>query len=250
MGAMSAAGRHRRRLGAALAAPAAMLLMALVIGPSLAALALSFSDYRLGMGWADWVGGENYVRLAEDRSIARSLSNTLIFVAVVAPLSIFGALWIAILVSSVGSAGRLFQTIFVLPVTATLVAMATAWEVVLHPTFGVFNAFLSAIGISPQRFLSDPDLALGTLAAIAVWKLLGYNVVLFLAGMATIDRNLYDAAALDNADGGWRRFELVTWPMLGPVTVFVTVITLIRTLSEFELVAVLTQGGPDGATEM
>jgi multiple sugar transport system permease protein len=128
--------------------------------------------------------------------------------------------------------------------------MATAWEVLLHPSFGLANAVLRLAGLPAQRFLSDPDLALWTLAAIAIWKMLGYNVLLFLAGLATIDPRLYEAAALDGAERGWRRFTLVTWPMLAPVTLFVTVITLIRAFGEFELVAVLTNGGPDGATEM
>jgi len=79
---------------------------------------------------------------------------------------------------------------------------------------------------------------------------MGYNVLLFIAGMATIPRDLYEAAAIDGADRGWKRFTLVTWPMLGPVTLFVTTITLIRAFSEFETVAVLTSGGPNGATDM
>ncbi|MCL3883384.1 sugar ABC transporter permease [Marivita sp. GX14005] len=246
----SAETRARRRFGAVLALPAALLLLMLVIGPSLIALGLSVTDYRLGMDEVQWVGAENYARLIDDTGLRQSIVNTVSFVLVVAPLSVLGGLWVAVLVAGAGRLQGLFQTVFFLPVTATLVAMATAWEVVLHPSFGMLNALLETLGLPAQRFLSDPDLALWTLAAIAVWKMLGYNVLLFLAGMATIDRQLYEAAALDGAEDGWRRFTLVTWPMLAPVTLFVTVITLIRALGEFELVAVLTNGGPDGATEM
>ncbi len=250
MTAITAEARHRRRFGALLASPAAALLLLLVIGPSFAALGLSVTDYRLGMPGADWVGARNYVRLGADPGLKGSIANTLAFVAVVAPVSVLGGLWVAVLVAGLGRWRGAMQTVFFLPVTATLVAMATAWEVVLHPTFGMANALLEIFGLPTQRFLSDPDLALWTLAAIAVWKMLGYNVLLFLAGMASIDRQLYEAAALDGAEAGWRRFALVTWPTLAPVTLFVTVITLIRALGEFELVAVLTNGGPDGATEM
>ena len=170
--------------------------------------------------------------------------------AVVAPVSIFAALWLAVLVTAQGRLRGLFQTIFFLPVTATLVAMATAWEVVLHPTFGMVNTVLASLGFAKVRFLSDPHTALWTLAFIGIWKLLGYNILLFLAGMSTIPADLYEAAAVDGADAGWKRFTLVTWPMLAPVTLFVTVITLIRSFSEFETIAVLTQGGPNGATDM
>lgn len=101
-----------------------------------------------------------------------------------------------------------------------------------------------------MRFLSDPETALWSLAALGIWKMDGYNVLLFVSGLATIPRDLFEAAAVDGADGGWGRFTMVTWPMLGPVTLFVTVITLIRAVSEFETIAVLTLGGPNGATTM
>lgn len=241
---------HRRRIGAALALPAALLLFVLLIGPSLSVLALSLTDYRFGMPGAGFVGLSNYVDLAGDARVRQSLLNTLIYVAVVAPASVGLGLWLAVLIAGERRFRSLIQTVYFLPVTATLVAMATAWEVVLHPSFGMVNVALSAVGFEKQRFLSDPDLALGTLAFIGVWKMVGYNVLLYIAGLATIDRELYEAAAIDGADEGWSRFAAVTWPMLGPVTLFVCVITLIRSVSEFETVAVLTSGGPNGATDI
>lgn len=247
---MSADLRHRRRVGALLALPGAALLLALLILPSIAVLALSFTDYQFGMPGAAFVGWRQYAALGSDAGLRNSLVNTALYVAIVAPVSIGGALWLAVLLQGQGRLRPLFQTVFFLPVTATLVAMATAWEVVLHPSFGIANTALSWLGFERVRFLTDPSTALGTLAAIGVWKMLGYNILLFLAGLATIDRQLYEAAALDGADRGWSRFTLVTLPTLAPVTLFVTVITLIRSVSEFETVAVLTQGGPSGATEM
>lgn len=241
---------HRRRVGASLALPAAALLVALLIVPSAGVLVLSLTDYQFGMPGFGWVGLRNFATLLRDPGVRNSLGNTIAYVAVVAPVSIVAALWLAVLVVAQGRLKGLFQTVFFLPVTATLVAMATAWEVVLHPTFGMVNSALAAMGFDKVRFLSDPDTALWTLAFIGVWKMTGYNVLLFLAGMATIPNDLYEAAAIDGADRGWSRFTMVTWPMLGPVTLFVTVITLIRALSEFEMIAVLTLGGPNGATEM
>ncbi|WP_062205567.1 carbohydrate ABC transporter permease [Aureimonas sp. AU12] len=247
---MSAALRHRHRVGAMLAFPAAFFLVALLIGPSIAVLGLSLTDYQFGMPGFDWVGTAQYAALASDPGLRNSLANTAVYVLTVAPVSVAGAFWLALLLQGQGRLRPLFQTVFFLPVTATLVAMATAWEVVLHPSFGIANAALTLLGFETVRFLSDPRTALGTLAVIGVWKMLGYNVLLFLAGLATIDRQLYEAAALDGADRGWGRFTLVTFPTMAPVTLFVTVITLIRSVSEFETVAVLTQGGPSGATDM
>lgn len=253
MASRSAFGQEKarqRRVGTALALPAGVLLAALLFIPSASVLALSLTDYQFGMADFRWVGLDNYAAMLADPGVRNSFANTLIYVAVVAPASIFGGLWLAVLIAGQGRLRGLFQTVFFLPVTATLVAMATAWEVVLHPTFGMVNVALSSLGLEKQRFLSDPDLALATLAFIGVWKMLGYNILLFLAGLATIDRELYEAAAIDGADQGLKRFVMVTWPMLGPVTLFVCVITLIRSVSEFETIAVLTRGGPNGATQM
>jgi multiple sugar transport system permease protein len=245
-----AAPTEHRAIGAALASPAALLLIALLFAPSGAALLFSFTDYQFGMPEFGFVGFANYRALLDDPRVLNSLLNTFLYVAVVAPVSIVLGILIAVLLEGQGRMRGLFRAAFFLPVTATLVAMATAWEVLLHPSFGLANTVLAALGLSPRRFLTDPDLALWSLAAIGVWKLVGYNVLLFAAGIATIPRELYEAAAVDGADTGWNRFVLITWPLLGPVTLFVATITLIRAFSEFETVAVLTSGGPNGATDM
>jgi len=247
---VTAGERQRRRFGAWLAAPAALTLTALLLAPTAAVLTLSFTDYALGGGDATWIGLANYTRALTEPAIRASLVNTAIYTVLVAPLSIGGALWIALVIRSLGRVGLGLQTVFFLPVTATIVALATAWEAVLHPSFGIVNALLGLLNVDRVRFLSDPDLVLATLAAIGVWKTLGFNVILYLAGLASIDRALYEAAALDGAEEGWRRFSLVTWAALAPVTLFVTIVTLIRTVSEFETVAVLTQGGPNGASDI
>ncbi|MEO1694075.1 MAG: sugar ABC transporter permease [Pseudomonadota bacterium] len=247
---MSVVRRDQIRAGWLLSAPAWALLLTLLILPSAAVLGLSVTDYQFGGGAPRWVGLDNYAALLDDRTVRTSLWNTVVYVAVVAPIAVFAALWIAVLIADLGRVGGVLRTVFFLPVTATIVAIATAWEVVLHPSFGMVNVVLDLFGVDKQRFLGNPDLALGTVMTIGVWKMLGYNILLFLAGIGTIDRRLYEAAALDGADDGWRRFTLVTWPMLAPVTLFVSTITLIRSFSEFETVAVLTLGGPNGATEV
>ncbi len=242
--------RSRRRAGALLAAPAGLLLFALLFLPSSLVLVLSLTDYQFGMSGFDWIGGDNYVRMWDDPRFRQSLTNTGLYVAIVTPVSIVAALGLAILIEAQARVRGLLRTVFFLPVTATLVAMATAWEVVLHPSFGMVNTALAAFGFDKERFLSDPNLALGTLAFIGIWKMVGYNVLLYIAGLSTLPADLYEAASIDGADRGWKKFTLVTWPLLAPVTLFVTVITLIRAVSEFETIAVLTNGGPNGATEM
>lgn len=236
------------RAGLVLAAPATLLLIALLIGPSAMVLLLSFTDASLGLAGARFVGLSNYLRMVTDPGFSVSLRNTALYVLAVVPASIGGGLLVALLISQRSVLARLYRTAYFLPVAATLVSLSTAWEVILHPTFGFANAVLGMLGMAPVRFLSDPATAIYSLAAIGIWQAIGFNMFLFLAGLSTIPRDLYEAAAIDGADSGYRRFFLVTWPMLAPVTLFVTVITIIRAFSVFETVAVLTQGGPMKST--
>ena len=238
------------RAGLLLAGPAFGLLLLLVLVPSSIVLLLSLTDYEFGMGSPRFVGLANYGTLLTDPRLRQSLSNTLLYVVLVAPASVFLAMGLAVLMERAGWLKHLYRAVFFLPVTSTLVAMATAWGLLLHPSFGLVNTVIASLGFPKLRLLSDPGLALYTLAGIGVWKQTGFNVLLFVAGLATIPRDLYEAAAVDGADRGWSRFCMVTWPMLGPVTMFVSVITLIRTVSEFDTVAVLTNGGPIGATNL
>ena len=128
---------------------------------------------------------------------------------------------------SVGMATCL-RTAYFMPVVSTLVAMATVWQMLLHPTLGLVNQVLAQSGLPGQEWLSDQDLVLYTLAVIGIWETVGYNMVLFLAGLAVIPRHLYDAAEIDGASHGWEKFWTVTWPMLGPTTLFVMVVTATR----------------------
>jgi multiple sugar transport system permease protein len=239
---------QKRRAGLVLAAPAAILLILLLLLPSSAVLYLSLTDYELGFRTYNHVGLANYRAMFADPAFRQTLANTFIYVAAVAPASVILALVFALMIEARSRGSASYRIALFLPVTATLVAMATAWEVLLHPTFGFVNTLLALFGLDKVRFFADPDVALYAIAAIGIWKQIGFNLVLFLAGLATIPRDLYEAAALDGADAGLRRFQLVSWPMLGPVTVFVVVITLIRAFSEFETIAVLTDGGPVRST--
>lgn len=183
-------------------------------------------------------------------SAARSLANTFAYVAVVLPGAVLLSLLIAILVHRRTRTRSFYEVVYFLPVTSTLIAMATVWQFLLHPRIGPVNAVLRGIGVGELAFLSDPALVLPTLAAIGIWQMLGFNMILFLAGLSAIPRDLYDAAEIDGAHGAIDRFLRVTWPMLGPTTMFVTVTTSITAFKVFDTVAVMTRGGPMGASEV
>jgi len=234
----------------ALTLPAAIAYVLMLLLPALATAALAFTDFELGMDGFRWIGLGNFAEMLGDRGFLQSLRNTLIYVGLVTPGSIAGALLLALAIEA-GTRGRtLFRAVFFLPVVSLSVAMAAAWQYLLHPTIGPLNAVLRGVGIDGPAWLSSSDTVLLSLAGIGIWENLGFNLVLFLAGLTAIPRELYAAAAVDGVPSAWERFRLVTWPLLGPTTLFVLTITMIRAVRVFDTVAVLTQGGPNKASQV
>lgn len=249
----------RRRMREALtdmllAGPATVAMLVLIFTPALIVGVLSFTDYLFGAAEFNWVGLDNYVTLFTDEVGRRAVINTLIYVSVVMPFSIILSLAAAVGIQSVGrwSVGmaNFLRTAYFMPVAATLVAMATVWQMLLHPNLGLVNQVLALVNIPGQEWLSDRSIVLFTLAVIGIWETIGYNLILFLAGLATIPQSLYDAAAIDGANRGWEKFWTVTWPLLGPTTLFVLVVTATRSFRVFETVATLTNGGPGFASDV
>jgi multiple sugar transport system permease protein len=247
-----AKARHgsRARPALAMVAPAFALMCLLLLGPLLGVVALSFTDYQLGSPTFAWIGLSNYQDMFADRVFWISLRNTLTYVAIVVPVAVALGLAVALLIESGTSLRSWYRTIYFLPVMATLIAMSIVWEFMLHPQFGLINGLLQSLGLEGHSWLQDRRTALYALCVIGVWQALGFNMVLFLAGLTSIPRQLYDAAEIDGAGGAWARFRLVTWPMLGPTTVFVVVITGIRSFQVFDTVHVLTKGGPSKSSEV
>jgi multiple sugar transport system permease protein len=239
-----------RLTGAAFAAPAFLLLLLVTLLPLLVLFYLGLTDYELGAIEARFVGLANLTKAFADPIIRRSLSNTLIYVAIVLPGAVFLGLLIAILVHGRRRTRGFYEVAYFLPVTSTLIAMATVWQFLLHPRLGPVNGVLRWLGLPEVAFLSDPAWALPTLAAIGIWQLLGFNMVLFLAGLSAIPKDLYEAAEIDGCASGLDRFLTITWPLLGPTTMFVIVTTSITAFKVFDTVAVMTRGGPMGSSEV
>ncbi len=247
--------RRRAPVGEALAGlmltlPAAIAFLLLLLLPTLAAIVLAFTDYELGAPSLAWIGLGNFAELWDDRGFRQSLRNTLVYTAIVVPASIGGALALALLIEALTKGRALYRAVFFLPVVSLPVAMATAWQYLLHPTIGPLNAMLREAGLNGPAWLTSSDTVLISLAAIGVWEAIGFNLVLFLAGLTAIPRELHQAAETDGVASSWERFRLVTWPLLGPTTLFVVTITMIRGVRTFDSVAVLTQGGPNRASEV
>jgi multiple sugar transport system permease protein len=242
--------RHEALAGWLLSAVAVFMMWAVLIGPCIAVAVIALTDWVFGMPTMSFVGTENFSELLADRVFWISLRNTVIYVALLVPISVALGLGAALLIDGAAFGQRAYTAIYFLPVTATLLATALAWEFAFHPSVGWINQAFGFLGFSRVDWMKDPDVVLYSLVIIGVWQALGLNMVLYLAGLRAIPRELYEAASVDGADGSWERFRRVTWPMLGAANVFVVTITMIRSFQVFDTVQVLTDGGPNKASSV
>lgn len=233
-----------------LAAPAVFFLFVLFFVPMIGVFIIALTDWQFGARSLSFVGLANFREVFADHGFRTSLFNTVIYVLIVVPGTLVLGLLTALLIESGNSCRSFYRAVHFLPFMATLTAMAIAWEALLHPTIGLVNQTLAAIGLPTANWLRDDKTALPVLAVIDIWQNLGYAMVLFLAGLKSIPQDLYDAADVDGADLWLDRLCTVTLPMLGPVSMFVVIVVALRAFESFDTVKVLTQGGPGHASEV
>lgn len=233
-----------------LAAPAFVLLLILFILPVLAVFVIALTDWQFGAQTLAFAGLRNFAELLADPTFRTSLVNTVLYVLIVVPGTVGLGFLVALLIEAAPSLRAFYRAVHFLPFMATLAAMAIAWEALLHPTIGLVNQALATIGLPTANWLRDRTTVLPVLAAIGIWQNLGFAMVLFLAGLKGIPRDLYDAADIDGADGILDRLRTVTLPLLGPVSMFVVIVTALKAFEVFDTVQILTQGGPGHTSEV
>ena len=235
-------------IGWAFALPFVVVFVLFVAGPVIASLLLSFTnfglrDLRNPLG-TSVIGIENYTALLGDGRFWTALFNTAYFVIVGVPLTLILGLGAALALNRGIDRFRVaFRVGYYLPVVTSIVAIAVVWRYVLNPDVGLVNLTLSGLGIQGPNWLGDPVLAMPSIIAMAAWRNLGFAMIVFLAGLQTIPRTLYEAASMDGA-GKWASFRHVTLPLLRPTILFIVVITTIGYLQLFEEPFVMTDGGP------
>lgn len=246
----TAAERAQMRLAYTLVTPATLLIVLIYVIPITIVFGMSLTDYSLVSNYYEFVGLDNYSRMLEDEPFRNAVWNTFVYAAFLMPLAFGLGLIIAIAIQDRKQFRSVLEVIYFLPVTATLTAMALVWAALMDSRQGVLNGTLELVGIPGLNWLGSETLVLISLAIISLWALIGFNMILFLAGLIAIPKSLYDAAAIDGADGAIDKFLKVTWPMLGPTAMFVAVTNSITAFKIFDTVAVLTQGGPHRASEV
>ncbi|TWI65256.1 multiple sugar transport system permease protein [Pseudoduganella lurida] len=241
-----------RRAAWCFVAPALIAIAVFFFLPVGAALVMSLTDFDI-YALADlrnlrFVGLRNYIELLQTPLFWRALANTFYFVIVGVPLSMAASLGAALLLDArVTWLKGLFRTVYFAPVVTSLVAVAVIWRYLLHTRYGMVNYVLSWFGIGPVDWLGDPAWGMPAIILFAVWKNFGYNMIILLAGLQSIPRDLYEAAEIDGA-GGWAQFRYVTWPMLGPTLLMVSILSMSGYFQLFAEPYVMTQGGPVQST--
>ncbi|MFD0695195.1 carbohydrate ABC transporter permease [Paenibacillus sp. GCM10027628] len=243
--------RHESLAGFLFVSPMLIGVTILTLLPIIATFVLSFADWNFvaGLKGLKWVGAANFTKLFTDEVFIKSLSNNLIFLITV-PVYMMISLVLAILINKYVYWKSFFKVAYFMPYISSTVAVAIVWMVLFHPSAGPVNQFLMSIGIhNPPKWLADPLFALSSVMMISVWISIGFNMIIYMAGLQSIPKDLYEAAEIDGA-GAWVRFTRITFPILSPTSFFLLVTGIISTFKVFELIAVTTSGGPLNSTSM
>jgi multiple sugar transport system permease protein len=228
--------------------PAIGVLGVFVIYPIIAAGYISLTSWNGFDPVKEFIGLDNYIRLGQDPQFWNSLMVTSIYALGVCTLSVATGLTVALLLDAPLRGRGFYRGIYFLPAVTSSVAAAIVWKYMLDRA-GFVNSLLADIGIQGPDWLSDRWLALGALTLLTVWKNVGFNAILYLTALQTLPESVFEAAQIDGASW-WKRLRYMTIPLLAPMTFFVVVQGLITSFQAFDLVFVLTGGGPSGGTEV
>jgi multiple sugar transport system permease protein len=228
--------------GIAFVGPLIVGLIVFTYGPVVyaARLSLSKGDY---IGTPEWVGLGNYVRAVNDELFWKAIKNTAYYVVGVVPLGIALSLILAMAMNQELRGIVFYRAIFFLPTITASVAVSMMWMWMYNPQFGVINSLLKMIGLKGPKWLASPDWAMPAIMIMAIWRGLGYNMLLFLAGLQGIPKELHEAAEIDGANV-LQRFLHVTFPLLSPTTFMLIVLSIIGGFQVFEYSYIMTHGGP------
>ncbi|HML20225.1 MAG TPA: sugar ABC transporter permease [Aggregatilinea sp.] len=248
-GIVHAVKRRETRYGYLFMLPSMITLSVFVFWPIVQSFILSLQKWQLNGKETVWVGFDNYRRLFEDVRVQGAFTNTLQYTAVVVPASLIIALLLALALNERVPGRTIFRAAFFLPVIASFAIIAIVWRFLLNPDIGLLAYWSSQAGIPTRAWLRDVRYAMPAVMIISIWKNLGFNMVILLAGLQGIPDVYYEAAKVDGASR-WARFRHVTMPMLRPTWTFVLIISIISSFQVFDQVWVLTpRGGPLHSTE-
>lgn len=230
-------------------APSLVFLAAFTYWPIMRSLMYGFFDVQLGSTEIFFVGWENYQRLWHDALFWRSLRNTVVYMVVTVPTSIALALVLAVALDRKLRGTALYRAIFFYPVMVPSVAAGMVWVFLYAPGYGPINGLMEMLGLPKLEWLYDQQWALPAIIFMSIWKYAGYFMLILLAALQLVPRDLYEAARLDGVSG-FRQLVHITVPLISPTLYFVVIIGVLHSYQIFDYVFVMTQGGPADATNV
>lgn len=222
--------------------PSLIGLIVFVVYPLFRSLYLSMTDWDF-VHKANFIGLQNYIDMFSDRKFIRVFNNTLFFVVITVPVLVILPMILATMMNQKIRGIRFFRAVYFIPVIASALAVGLIWQWLFNGEFGMVNYVLKLIGIKGPDWLTDKKYAIRAVIFVHIWKSLGYNMMLFLAGLQGIPREYYEVAELEKITI-WKKFRYITVPLLKPTTVFVATTTMIGAFQVFDQVVVMTGGGP------
>ncbi len=229
--------------------PTLIIFLTFILFPVIFSFYLSFHEWNMFSSEATYIGLENYKRMFQSEEFWSVLKNTAIYTLGTVPLNMSLALLVAMALNKKIKGKKFLRTAFFAPVIISPVAAAVIWRWIYDPNYGLLNYSISFLGVDSINWLNDPTAAMFALIIMGVWKTFGINMVLFSAGLQGIPETYYEAAEIDGA-GRWSKFWKITVPMLAPTTFFIMIMSMISSFQVFDLVYVLTSGGPLGSTKV
>lgn len=224
-----------------------LLLNVFALGFSLY-LSLSDWDMLSGVQGIEFTGLDNYIKMFHDPTIIQAIKNNLIYMVLTVPIPIAIALVLSVLIHNSVFFKSYFKVAFFIPYISSIIAVAAVWSALFHPSLGPINQFLMDLGISnPPKWLVDPKTSLLAISIISSWAGLGYTIIIYMAGLTNISNEIYEAADIDGA-GAMKKFFAITVPMLRPTTFFLLITMLIGSFKVFDIIAFLTEGGPNNSS--
>jgi multiple sugar transport system permease protein len=242
--------RSNERIGYLFILPSLIHLVVFLLVPLIFSLILSFHDWRTpNPNNVPFVGLENYEFLMGDRRFWNAMGNSAYYTLLSVPLGMAVSLGVALVLNQKLRGVYLFRTLFFMPVVSSWVAVSVIWITLLDPTTGIVNYVLGQIGIAPVNWLGDARTAMPAIVIITIWKSMGFNMVIWLAGLQAIPQELYEAASIDGANRR-QSFRFLTLPLLAPTSLFMAITGVIGSFQVFSPVYVITKGGPLDSTNV
>lgn len=232
-----------------LIAPAFLLFAVFTAYPLLWSANISLTSWDGLNAVKHYVGLRNYTNLLADPEFRQSLRVTVIYVVGVSLVSTVLGLALALLLQKRARSSAIYRTIFFSPVVTATVAAAVVWQLLFDPFSGFINVALRAVGLPGWNWLSDPNLALFAVGVVGVWKRVGFAMIIYSAGLASLPVSVYEASAIDGASG-WKQVRHITIPLLAPITSVVLITGVIDAVQVFDHIFVMTNGGPIGSTNV